>query len=215
MLCFSCCRFQRTNVQPDLKMFLCNEKSIKPLVIILIVIVNSVISKTIETNYELNKSQFIRDANVTNKEKPIEDVTVTENVYEETAVENVTCVGDPEYCNMSREEYTEMLNDYIYPKPYEWVLIATHSVVFVVGLVGNALVCIAVYKNHTMRTVTNYFIVNLAVADFMVILLCLPPTVVWDVTETWFFGEAMCKILLYLQVRINVILHINNIKCLS
>lgn len=215
MVCFYCFRFRRINVQPDLKMFLCNEKSIKPLVIILIVIVNSVISKTIETNYELNKSKFIRDANVTNKEKLIEDVTVTENVYEETAVENVTCVGDPEYCNMSRKEYTDMLNNYIYPKPYEWVLIATHSVVFVVGLVGNALVCIAVYKNHTMRTVTNYFIVNLAVADFMVILLCLPPTVVWDVTETWFFGEAMCKILLYFQVRINVILHINNIKCLS
>ncbi|KAI8432919.1 hypothetical protein MSG28_013829 [Choristoneura fumiferana] len=53
------------------------------------------------------------------------------NVYDEAAVEYVTCVGDAEYCNMSREEYTEMLNDYIYPKPYEWVLIATHSVVFV------------------------------------------------------------------------------------
>ncbi|KAH0821636.1 hypothetical protein GEV33_001155 [Tenebrio molitor] len=51
-----------------------------------------------------------------------------------------------------------------------------------------------------MRTVTNYFIVNLAVADFLVILFCLPPSVVWDVTITWFFGVAMCKIVLYLQV---------------
>ncbi|XP_073962534.1 orexin/Hypocretin receptor type 1-like [Choristoneura fumiferana] len=185
-------------------MFLYNETSVKTLVIIIIiVIVNSVTSKTIETNDEINKDKSIKDVNVTNyntnKEKPIEDVSLTGNVYDEAAVENVTCVGDAEYCNMSREEYTEMLNDYIYPKPYEWVLIATHSVVFVVGLVGNALVCIAVYKNHTMRTVTNYFIVNLAVADFMVILLCLPPTVVWDVTETWFFGKVMCKILLYFQ----------------
>lgn len=66
--------------------------------------------------------------------------------------------------------------------------------------VGNALVCIAVYTNYTMRTVTNIFIVNLAVADFFVILFCLPPTVVWDVTETWFMGEAMCKVVLYFQV---------------
>lgn len=66
--------------------------------------------------------------------------------------------------------------------------------------VGNALVCIAVYTNYTMRTVTNLFIVNLAVADFFVILLCLPPTVVWDVTETWFMGKAMCKVVLYFQV---------------
>uniref|UniRef100_A0A1B0CBY3 G-protein coupled receptors family 1 profile domain-containing protein n=2 Tax=Lutzomyia longipalpis TaxID=7200 RepID=A0A1B0CBY3_LUTLO len=67
-------------------------------------------------------------------------------------------------------------------------------------IVGNALVCIAVYTNHSMRTVTNIFIVNLAVADFFVILFCLPPTVVWDVTETWFMGKTMCKIVLYFQV---------------
>lgn len=66
--------------------------------------------------------------------------------------------------------------------------------------IGNALVCLAVYTNHSMRTVTNIFIVNLAVADFFVILLCLPPTVVWDVTETWFLGEVLCKVVSYFQV---------------
>ncbi|CAH2057388.1 unnamed protein product, partial [Iphiclides podalirius] len=109
------------------------------------------------------------------------------------------CVGSPEFCNLTRDEYVTMLKEYIYPQTYEWVLIGTHTVVFIVGLVGNALVCIAVYRNHTMRTVTNYFIVNLAVADFMVILFCLPATVLWDVTETWFLGDSLCKILLYFQ----------------
>lgn len=56
-----------------------------------------------------------------------------------------------------------------------------------------------------MRTVTNIFIVNLAVADFFVILLCLPPTVVWDVTETWFLGETLCKVVPYFQVILNSI----------
>lgn len=67
--------------------------------------------------------------------------------------------------------------------------------------IGNILVCIAVYANTSMRTITNIFIVNLAVADLLVIILCLPPSVVWDITETWFLGEAMCKVILYLQVR--------------
>lgn len=110
------------------------------------------------------------------------------------------CVGDEMYCNMTKEEYIALLDEYIFPQPYEWVLIASHSLVFLIGLIGNALVCVAVYRNHSMRTVTNYFIVNLAVADFMVILFCLPPTVLWDVTETWFFGNAMCRIVLYFQV---------------
>uniref|UniRef100_A0A182JEC1 G-protein coupled receptors family 1 profile domain-containing protein n=1 Tax=Anopheles atroparvus TaxID=41427 RepID=A0A182JEC1_ANOAO len=113
---------------------------------------------------------------------------------------NVTCVGDPDFCNLTYDEYRQLLMDYIYPSTGEWILIASHTVVFIMGLVGNALVCIAVYTNHTMRTVTNIFIVNLAVADFFVILFCLPPTVVWDVTETWFMGKAMCKVVIYFQV---------------
>ncbi|OWR50755.1 allatotropin receptor [Danaus plexippus plexippus] len=109
------------------------------------------------------------------------------------------CVGDAEFCNMTREDYIQMLYEYIYPQTYEWVLIGVHTTVFVIGLIGNLLVCLAVYRNHAMRTVTNYFLVNLAVADFMVLLFCLPATVLWDVTETWFLGDALCKILLYIQ----------------
>lgn len=122
------------------------------------------------------------------------------NSSEFEEAENETCVGDPQYCNMTKEEYVKMIQEYIYPNPYEWILIATHTFVFITGLFGNALVCVAVYRNHSMRTVTNYFIVNLAVADFMVILFCLPATVLWDVTETWFLGEGLCKVLPYFQV---------------
>jgi len=115
------------------------------------------------------------------------------------------CTND--YC-ITDEEYVEMIESYIFPTPYEWVMVGLHGVVFVVGLVGNLLVCLAVYRNHSMRTVTNYFIVNLAVADFLVILLCLPPTVLWDITETWFMGTPFCKIVLYFQVRSNFCFHV-------
>ncbi|XP_045505083.1 orexin/Hypocretin receptor type 1-like [Colias croceus] len=181
-------------------------------------IINTVINDSLKIRKLEDENIRKRDVNTTDIENAIEiaDANVdtnsieeydsTTSVYEDTTVYyesyNYTdepCVGDPEYCNMTREEYFLMLNEYIYPQPYEWVLIATHAIVFVIGLIGNALVCIAVYRNHSMRTVTNYFIVNLAVADFMVILICLPPTVLWDVTETWFFGTAMCRIVLYFQ----------------
>ncbi|XP_049764351.1 uncharacterized protein LOC126092672 [Schistocerca cancellata] len=112
------------------------------------------------------------------------------------ATEGQNCTND--YC-IPDIDYWNMVYQHVYPKDYEWILIAMHSLVFVAGLVGNALVCLAVYRNHAMRTVTNYFIVNLAVADFMVILFCLPPTVLWDVTETWFMGTGLCKVVLYLQ----------------
>lgn len=121
-----------------------------------------------------------------------------------TFLRNVTAENTTEYLynetELSDEEYLEKIMEFIYPKTWTWVLIVFHSAVFVIGLVGNTLVCVSVYRNHTMRTVTNYFIVNLAVADFLVIFVCLPPTVIWDVLSTWFFGTVMCKITLYLQV---------------
>lgn len=52
-----------------------------------------------------------------------------------------------------------------------------------------------------MRTVTNYFIVNLSLADVLVTIICLPASLVVDITETWFFGHTLCKIVPYLQVR--------------
>lgn len=116
---------------------------------------------------------------------------------------NVSSNCSNDYC-IDDADYIEMIENHIVPNTYEWVLICLHALVFTVGLVGNALVCVAVYSNPSMRTVTNYFIVNLAVADFMVILFCLPPTVIWDVTETWFMGMALCKIVLYFQVSAGV-----------
>lgn len=152
-----------------------------------------------EFNYYDNNND-----NVINKDKNIDGVAQVDqdknNVTGRDVIIEEPCVGDEQFCNLTKEEYIRMIENYIYPQTYEWALIATHSLVFVIGLIGNMLVCIAVYRNHTMRTVTNYFIVNLALADFMVILFCLPPTVLWDVTETWFLGDAMCKFLLYFQV---------------
>lgn len=89
--------------------------------------------------------------------------------------------------------------DYLYPKQYEWVLIAAYVAVFFVALVGNTLVCLAVWRNHHMRTVTNYFIVNLSLADVLVTAICLPASLLVDITESWLFGHALCKVIPYLQ----------------
>lgn len=54
---------------------------------------------------------------------------------------------EDETSNMTDEEYQDYLVDlYIIPQKSEWVFVALHSIVFVVGLIGNALVCVAVYR---------------------------------------------------------------------
>ncbi|CAL8299874.1 unnamed protein product [Merluccius merluccius] len=104
--------------------------------------------------------------------------------------------------------------EYLRPKQYEWALIAGYIMVFLVSLVGNSLVCFAVWKNRHMRTVTNYFIVNLSFADVLVTLTCLPASLVVDITETWFFGNTLCKIVPYLQT-ISVSVSVLTLSCIA
>jgi len=114
----------------------------------------------------------------------------------ETSTNNCT-----NYFCISDDDYIDKIRDYIFPSTFEWIIVVLYAAVFIGGLAGNALVCIVVWKNTQMRTVTNLFIVNLSTADLLVVLICLPPTVVGDITETWFVGRAFCKLIHYLQVR--------------
>lgn len=51
-----------------------------------------------------------------------------------------------------------------------------YGILFIFGLLGNCMVITVVLKNPAMRHVTNYFVVNLAVADLMVTFFCIPLT---------------------------------------
>ncbi|KAF0027408.1 hypothetical protein F2P81_020149 [Scophthalmus maximus] len=100
--------------------------------------------------------------------------------------------------------------EYLHPKQYEWVLIVAYIIVFFVSLIGNSLV----WKNRHMRTVTNYFIVNLSFADVLVTIICLPASLVVDITETWFFGNTLCKVVPYLQT-VSVSVSVLTLSCIA
>lgn len=46
------------------------------------------------------------------------------------------CVGEPDYCNLTRDEYEKLIYDYIAPTVPEWILIFSHILVFLMGLVS-------------------------------------------------------------------------------
>lgn len=48
-------------------------------------------------------------------------------------------------------------------------------------------------------SVTNYFLVNLSIADLLVTFICMPMAVGQSVTGLWLYGETMCKLTSYLQ----------------
>lgn len=70
---------------------------------------------------------------------------------------------------------------------------AVYSLIFVVGVTGNLLVCLVILRHQTMKTPTNYYLFSLAVSDLLVLLLGMP----LEVYEMWrnypfLFGPMGC-----------------------
>ncbi|CAH1783372.1 unnamed protein product [Owenia fusiformis] len=59
---------------------------------------------------------------------------------------------------------------------------------------GNVLVLLAVFVNSHLRSTTNYFIVNLAIADLLLGLTVLPFSASLEVIKAWVFGRIFCDI---------------------
>jgi hypothetical protein len=78
-------------------------------------------------------------------------------------------------------------------------LIVLYIITFLSGLLGNVLVIFVFWRNRRMRTVTNSFLVNLAVCDLMVVCICMPFTLGVDIYTNWIYGELMCKIVNFTQ----------------
>ncbi|XP_018531133.1 neuropeptide Y receptor Y7 [Lates calcarifer] len=78
-------------------------------------------------------------------------------------------------------------------------LITAYSLIILLGLLGNALVIYMIIRYRNMRTVTNFFIANLALADLLVNTLCLPFTLVNTLLDEWKFGAVLCHMLPFAQ----------------
>ncbi|XP_038608551.1 alpha-1D adrenergic receptor [Tachyglossus aculeatus] len=62
------------------------------------------------------------------------------------------------------------------------------------AVAGNVLVILSVACNRHLHTVTNYFIVNLAVADLLLSAAVLPFSATLEVLGFWAFGRAFCTV---------------------
>uniref|UniRef100_A0A8C7E3T4 Gastrin/cholecystokinin type B receptor n=1 Tax=Naja naja TaxID=35670 RepID=A0A8C7E3T4_NAJNA len=79
------------------------------------------------------------------------------------------------------------------------VRVLLYSAIFLLGLCGNALVIVVLAGNKRLRTITNSFLLSLALSDLMVVLFCLPFTFIPNLMQTFVFGRAVCKAVAYLM----------------
>ena len=69
-----------------------------------------------------------------------------------------------------------------------------YGIIFFLGVGGNILVIYVILHSKSMHSPTNYLLLNLALSDFLVILICLPTAFV-DIfsKDAWYLGAFMCK----------------------
>lgn len=79
------------------------------------------------------------------------------------------------------------------------VQIPLYTTILLLAVVGNSLVILTLVQNRRMRTITNVFLLNLAVSDILLGVLCMPFTLIGTLLRDFVFGEIMCKFIPYLQ----------------
>ncbi|XP_022801107.1 octopamine receptor 1-like [Stylophora pistillata] len=62
------------------------------------------------------------------------------------------------------------------------------------SLIGNALVCISVYKNTRLRTTTNLYIIALAISDLLSAVFVMPVSTSVLIAGNWILGETLCQL---------------------
>ncbi|KAI9538882.1 hypothetical protein NQZ68_008959 [Dissostichus eleginoides] len=80
------------------------------------------------------------------------------------------------------------------------VLGVTLTLLIILTVGGNVLVCVAVCTSRRLRCLTNCFIVSLAVTDLLLGLLVLPFSALHQLTNDWPLGPIFCNFYISMDV---------------
>jgi len=115
-------------------------------------------------------------------------VAVTDNISTDSALTELFNVTRP------------TMNSTLAPSPqyydplYKIIGFLFVSVIFFVGLVGNLMVILVVWRTRSMRTPTNCYLVSLAAADILLLVTAPLPTLIefFLIKDQFIFGAVGC-----------------------
>ncbi|XP_020617603.1 muscarinic acetylcholine receptor gar-3-like [Orbicella faveolata] len=68
-----------------------------------------------------------------------------------------------------------------------------YSLMTVLSLAGNSLVCLSFYRNRRLRTISNFYVLSLAIADIIASTFFFPFSTVATGLRRWPFGYIFCQ----------------------
>lgn len=119
----------------------------------------------------------------------ISPISAFDIIYDNATIVSENLSSQNEHHNQQQQPWITMASR----------VIPLYSLIFLLAVIGNSLVIMTLVQNKRMRTVTNLFLLNLAVSDLLLGIFCMPITLVGMLLRDFIFGEIMCKLLPYLQ----------------
>ncbi|XP_039192087.1 C-C chemokine receptor type 5-like isoform X1 [Crotalus tigris] len=124
-----------------------------------------------------------------NNKNSIGKVLVTGNKMDNLINETneVTATTEYDYSNAvtpCHAQAAEMFDSSVLPILY--------SLVFIFGFLGNMLVVLILIKYKKFKSMTDIYLLNLAISDLLFIFSI--PVRIYSKVDEWVFGDAMCKI---------------------
>lgn len=74
------------------------------------------------------------------------------------------------------------------------------TIMIILAIAGNILVCIAVFTDRRLKHLNNLFIVSLAIADLLVAMTVMTFAVINDIQGRWLFGSVFCNIWISMDI---------------
>ncbi|CAF2991928.1 unnamed protein product [Rotaria sp. Silwood2] len=96
--------------------------------------------------------------------------------------------------NLSLLKNHTMTQDIFSPHITRCILILLVSLMTLMTVSGNLLVIIAFIREPTIRTYSNYFSLNLSIADLLIGLICIPLYAHKFIFGQWYLGYHLCKL---------------------
>ena len=80
------------------------------------------------------------------------------------------------------------------PDTEYFFLASALGVIMLLAIFGNVTLIATILRSSCLRTRTNMFILNLACADMLVALLCMPFSIITCFSRDWIFGDSFCHL---------------------
>ncbi|XP_069140266.1 alpha-2A adrenergic receptor-like [Argopecten irradians] len=96
--------------------------------------------------------------------------------------------------NLSSTNSSDFIGPQGYALPHLIVTVLIISVIIILIIFGNLLVVVAVFTDRNLKTIQNWFIASLALADSLLGLVIMPFSLANEVMGYWYFGPVWCDL---------------------